>query len=132
MAYWRLHYHFVWATALRQPLITADIARVIEQALCRKARELGVTIHQLGGIEDHIHMVASIPPRAAVAGCLQQFKGASSHAANSSLHRAPRFRWQDGYGALTLGQGSLAVVIEYVKHQREHHTAGQRTLGVLG
>lgn len=124
MSYWRLHYHLVWATALRQPLIGANTARVIEQALYRKARELGVTIHQIGGMEDHLHVVASIPPRVAVAACLQQFKGASSYAVNSSLHRDPRFRWQDGYGALTVGQRSVALVIDYVKRQREHRTAG--------
>jgi putative transposase len=125
MAYWRLHYHLVWATALRQPLIDADAACVIEQALYRKARELGVTIHQVGGVEDHLHVVASIPSRVAVAGCLQQFKGASSYAVNSSLHRGPRFRWQDGYGALTVGHRSLALVVDYVRRQREHHAAGQ-------
>jgi putative transposase len=125
MAYWRLHYHLVWATTLRQPLISADTARVIEQALYRKARELGVTIHQLGGVEEHIHVVVSIPPRVAVAGCLQQFKGVSSYAVNSGLHHAPRFRWQDGYGVLTLGESSLARVIDYVRRQREHHATGE-------
>ena len=124
MTYWRLHYHLVWATALRQPLISADTARVIEQALYRKARELGVTIHQVGGMEDHLHVVASIPPRVAVAGCLQQFKGASSYAANNSLHHKPRFRWQDGYGALTVGHRSLGLVIDYVARQGEHHREG--------
>jgi len=125
MAYWRLQYHLVWATTLRQPLISADTARVIEQALYRKARELGITIHQVGGVEDHIHVVASIPPRVAVAACLQQFKGASSYAVNSDLHHATRFRWQDGYGVLTLGESSLGRVIDYVRRQREHHATGE-------
>ena len=125
MAHWRLHYHLVWATVLRQPLISTDAASIIEQALYRKARELGVTIHQVGGMEDHLHVVASIPPRVPVAGCLQQFKGASSYAVNSNLHHKPRFRWQDGYGALTVGHRSLALVIDYIKRQREHHAAGQ-------
>ena len=125
MAYWRLQYHLVWATTLRQPLISADTARVIEQALYRKARELGITIHQVGGVEDHIHVVASIPPRVAVAACLQQFKGASSYAVNSDLHHATRLRWQDGYGVLTLGESSLGRVIDYVRRQREHHATGE-------
>jgi putative transposase len=125
MAYWRLHYHLVWTTKARLPLISSDTARVIEQALYRKARELGVTIHQLGGVEDHIHVVASIPPPVAVARCLQQFKGASSYAVNSGLHHAPRFRWQDGYGVLTLAESSLARVIDYVRRQGEHHSAGE-------
>jgi REP element-mobilizing transposase RayT len=82
MAYWRLHYHLVWATWQRHALITDDGARVIEQAIYRKARELGLTIHQVGGMNDHVHVVATIPPRIAVADCVQQIKGASSYAVN--------------------------------------------------
>src|SRR5262245_42760634 len=60
MAYWRLHYHLVWATQQRETLITDQRAQLVAQTVYRKARELGVTVHELGGTEDHIHIVASI------------------------------------------------------------------------
>ena len=39
---------------------------------------------------------------------------------------ASDFRWQEGYGALTLGGASLTRVIAYVRRQPEHHA--NRTL----
>lgn len=121
MAFWRLHYHLVWATVGRSALIDSIAERVIEQALYRKTRELSITLHAVGNTEDHLHMVVSVPPKLAVAECLRQFKGASSYAVNHNIVRTPKFEWQDGYGALTIGGDSLPGVVAYVRNQREHH-----------
>ena len=121
MVYWRLHYHLVWTTWHRHSLIIEERARVIEQTVYGKARELGVTIHQVGGIEDHIHVVASIPPVLSVATCVKHLKGASSRAANVRASAGQVFRWQEGYGALSLGERSLTTAVAYVRHQPRHH-----------
>jgi hypothetical protein len=34
------------------------------------------------------------------------------------------FRWQEGYGALSLGERSLATVVAYVQNQPRHHREG--------
>ena len=34
------------------------------------------------------------------------------------------FKWQAGYGALTVGESSLETVMEYAAKQKEHHKAG--------
>src|SRR5260221_1411908 len=120
MAYWRLHYHLVWATRQREPLIDTTCERLIHQTLYGKAKEVGVLIHALGNVENHIHVVASIPPKLSVADCVGQFKGASSHRVNQERQQRA-FQWQGGYGALSLGGRSLATLIAYVRHQREHH-----------
>src|SRR5690349_9924241 len=54
----------------------------------------------------------------AAAECVGQFKGASSHSANESLGTPSSFRWESGYGALSLAERSLASVIAYVRNQR--------------
>lgn len=124
MAYWRLHYHLIWTTYRREPLIGADCEALIHHTLFGKAKELGVLIHAIGSVEDHVHVVASLPPRVSVADCVGKLKGASSHRVNQET--APRaFRWQGGYGALSLGERSLATVIAYVRNQRKHHGAGR-------
>jgi hypothetical protein len=38
-------------------------------------------------------------------------------------HAAP-FRWQEGYGALTLCDEILPTVIAYVRNQKQHHDHG--------
>ena len=123
MAFWRLHCHLVWGTYGREPFIDAARETLIHQTLFGKAKELGMLIHAVGGIEDHTHVVTSIAPRLSVATCVGQLKGASSHRVNVEFPDEV-FRWQGGYGALSIGGRSLASVIAYVRNQREHHRTG--------
>jgi putative transposase len=120
--YWRLHYHLVWATYERASLITPNVERVVYQTMFAKGRELDLVLHAVGGVSDHVHVVASIPPARCVAEIVKHLKGASSRAVHISA--GSEFRWQEGYGALTLGGAALARVIEYVRRQPEHHANG--------
>lgn len=127
MAYWRLYYHLVWAAYQRNPWLVGDVERMVYGALLGKAEELGVIIHQIGNTDDHIHVVASIPPKIAVSECVRHLKGASSHYVNVNAGPVPRFKWQDGYGAITLGERSINSVVAYAREQRRHH-AQQTTI----
>jgi putative transposase len=124
MSYWRLFYHLIWATKQREPLLDERTERMAYGAILNKAKELGVIIHAIGGIEDHIHLVATIPPKLAVAECVRQLKGASSYYINHQGAREQEFMWQEGYGALTLSERSVPDAVEYVKAQRSRHNAG--------
>ena len=121
MPYWRLHYHLVWATFKREPMIDSELEQVIHSSLYGKAKELGLIIHSVGNIEDHIHLVVSIPPTVLVSDCLRHFKGASSFTVNRMPGSHSHFKWQEGYGAISIGERSLANVIAYVKNQKQHH-----------
>lgn len=124
MSYWRLHYHITWSTRDRQPLLTPEREKIFYGVLYQKAKELGLKVHAAGNVEDHAHVVLSIPPRLAVAECVRHIKGASAYAINKTLAGDERFEWQEGYGALTLGERSLPEVMRYVAHQKEHHQQG--------
>jgi REP-associated tyrosine transposase len=76
-------------------------------------------------MEDHAHEVASIPPKLAVAGCVRHFKGASAFAINHMPGSDGQFKWQGGYGALTVAERSLEIVMEYAAKQKEHHHASR-------
>ncbi len=82
MTYWRLHYHLIWSTQDRLPTLTGEREKMFYGVLYRKAAELGVKIHAAGNVEDHVHVVASIPPKLAVAECVRHLKGASAYAIN--------------------------------------------------
>jgi len=120
MAYWRLHYHLVWATFQRLPLIDESRERWIYGTLLGKAKELGVIVHAIGNVQDHIHLAVSIPPKIAVAECIKHFKGASSRYVNLQAMDST-FKWQEGYGALTFGDRAMSDVVAYVLNQKEHH-----------
>ena len=121
MSYWRLHYHLVWASYQRVPLLDESLERQVYGTILGKAKDLGVIIHAIGNIEDHIHVAASIPPKLAVADCVKHFKGASSHYVNHQPGASGGFGWQDGYGALTFGDRAMEDIVAYVRNQKEHH-----------
>src|SRR3972149_2017930 len=109
MTYWRLHYHLIWATVDRQPILTVEREKVFYGVLYGKVQELELKIHAAGNVEDHAHVVVSIPPKISVADCLRHLKGASAFAINHMDGSDGSFKWQAGYGALTLGERSLEM-----------------------
>jgi putative transposase len=121
MTYWRLHYHLIWATYNRQPILTLEREKMFYGVLYRKGEELGLKIHAAGNVEDHGHVVVSIPPKLAVADCARHLKGASAFAINQMPGSDGQFKWQGGYGGLTIGERSLETVMEYAARQKEHH-----------
>ncbi|MBI3781984.1 MAG: IS200/IS605 family transposase [Deltaproteobacteria bacterium] len=120
MPYWRLLYHLVWTTFDRQPSLRGQCEELLHQILRGKASELGVVVYALGNAEDHVHLVVSIPPKLAVSECVRHLKGASSHALNHAGSLAV-FRWQEGYGVLSLTDQVLRTAIDYVLGQKQHH-----------
>ncbi len=121
MPYWRTFYHIVWTTKHRAPLITPEIEAVIFPSIAPQAREEGAVVYALNGVADHVHLVAAIPPRIAVAPFVGELKGRSSFIVGNKLNVV--FAWQTGYGVHTFGEKHLPWVIGYVENQKAHHAA---------
>ncbi len=125
MPYWRLFYHIVFATKEREPLITPDIEQEVHGYLVGKATALGAIVYAVNGMEDHVHMVASVPPKLALSDFVGQIKGATSYHINHMSDRGETLLdWQRGYGVLSFGEKHLDWVIDYVRRQKEHHRDG--------
>lgn len=125
MPYWQLFYHIVWATRGREPIIRGDKEGIIHNAIVRKASALGGKVFAIGGVEDHVHLVVSIPPSIAIATFIGQVKGASSALVNKSgLYPFP-FRWQSEYSVFSFDRKRLPYVVQYVKEQKERHQTGK-------
>ena len=124
MPYWRLFYHFVWGTRNREPLIAAEWEGSLHNAIAAKATELGALVHAVGGADDHVHLVASVPPKIALSTFIGQVKGNSSHFVNHVLNTDVHFAWQAEYGVVSFGGKMLHMVAGYAKNQRKHHSEG--------
>ncbi len=121
MAFWRLYYHLVWATKNREHLIQPAIEARLYAYIVSKAAELDVYVYAINSWYDHLHLVASIPPKHAVAYVVKRLKGASSHDLNQAGGLDYQFAWQRGYGALSLGERQKPLAEEYVENQKQHH-----------
>jgi putative transposase len=126
MALWQLYYHFVWGTAGRSPLITPSREAALYPYIRGKADYLSCQLHAIGGIENHIHLILSIPPKHSISTVVKQLKGSSAHHLNhGETDDCGQFRWQQDYAVFSLGPRRLDWAIAYVNNQKHHHATGQ-------
>ncbi len=122
MPYWELIYHVVWATKNREPLLVGDVQTRVLDLIREKAANLGLVVHALNAMPDHVHLVAAIPPRLAVASAIGQVKGVSATLYNRERSdQAPSVYWQEEYAAFTLDRKRLPAHVAYVNAQQTHH-----------
>ncbi len=124
MSFYQLFYHLVWSTKNRQPALTSEVRPIIHGYLRAKASGLGAIVFALDGTDDHVHLVASIPPTIAVARFVGQVKAVASTRFNKSHPDVEHFFWQDEYGAFSFDGKRLPNLIAYVNQQTQHHSAG--------
>jgi putative transposase len=119
--FWRTHYHLVWATKDRLPLITPDREMLLLPYVRGKVDALGCLVQAIGCVPDHIHLVISMPPTLAIADFVKQVKGSSAYHLNHQPDTTETFAWQRGYGVFTLGSKQCPRAIDYVNNQKNHH-----------
>jgi putative transposase len=124
MPYWRLFYHFVWATKNRLLLIEAAFESDLHRVIAAKAEELGAIVHAVGGIEDHVHLAVSVPPKLSLSNFIGQVKGNSAHFVNHVIKPEFEFHWQGEYGVLSFDEKNLPFVVRYIQRQHAHHAQG--------
>jgi REP element-mobilizing transposase RayT len=85
------------------------------------ARENRMKTVAIGGVEDHVHLLLSIPSTLAIAKALQLIKGGASKWVHETFPQHHGFAWQEGYGAFSLGIAQVDRTISYIESQAEHH-----------
>jgi len=113
--------HAVWGTWDRQPMLVDSIIEQVHGAIATKCRELKCAPIAVGGIADHVHLLALLHPMVPVARLVQEVKGSSSHFATHAHHRPGLFKWQGAYAAFSVSKGALEEVRNYVLNQAVHH-----------
>jgi len=122
-SYLEFYYHFVWSTKRRERLISTEIEPILFAYIGKRCVEMGVFVYALNGVEDHVHLVCSVPPKIPVAELLDKIKGGSSHYMNHLENSSHVLYWQAGYGGLTFGKKDLKRIVAYVQNQKLRHAA---------
>jgi REP element-mobilizing transposase RayT len=113
--------HCVFSTKNRQKTITPDLDERLWPYLGGIARENKMNAISIGGIEDHVHLLLSLPSTLSVSKGLQLIKGGSSKWIHETFPAQRGFEWQEGYGAFSISKSIVPETIEYIKNQKEHH-----------
>jgi len=76
---YNINYHIFWCTKYRNKVLKGDIELDLKNILNQIAAENGYNIeHMEIGLDDHIHLLVSAPPKISVSTIVKQLKGTSS------------------------------------------------------
>jgi putative transposase len=110
--------HIVFSTKGRLKLIPQESQSRFHTYLKGICGNIGIHVHAIGGLRDHVHLLLEIPPMMAVAKAIQTIKANSSKWANE---QGWKFAWQEGYAAFSVSASLVSSVTGYIERQEEHH-----------
>lgn len=115
-----LNYHIVFSTKGRVPQISQSWETRLHEYLGGTIKGLGGFSLQVGGIEDHVHLLFGLKATHCLSDVMRELKRTSSIWVHTEIGEK-RFEWQEGYAAFTISPSACQAVRAYIQNQREHH-----------
>lgn len=119
--YSAIYFHVVFSTKNRERWISPEIEQRLWPFIGGIARENHATAIQIGGVDDHVHILLKTSPVVSLSKLMQSLKSGSSAWIHSNFPDLRHFKWQDGYGAFSVSKSSVDDVVHYIQNQRDHH-----------
>ncbi|MFN0141685.1 MAG: IS200/IS605 family transposase [Pyrinomonadaceae bacterium] len=117
--YTNLIFHIVFSAKERFPFIKPEFEGRLYEYIGGTIRGLGGICLEIGGVADHVHLLVRLKPTLPVSKFLEKLKPSVTKWARAIVH--PKFEWQDGYGAFSIGESQIPAVRRYIENQKEHH-----------
>jgi putative transposase len=119
--YTQILYQIIFSTKNREHTLDTKNRKELFKYIWGILKNKKCHLYQIGGVDDHLHIVTHLHPAIALSDLIKDIKLASTeHIRNANLF--PHFNgWQDGYGAFTYSIEAKENLISYVKNQEEHH-----------
>lgn len=76
---------------------------------------------QIGGYQNHVHILCLLSRKHSQAELIQKVKQGSSKWMKSMSTKYRNFYWQDGYGIFSASPMRIDKVNTYIKNQAKHH-----------
>jgi REP element-mobilizing transposase RayT len=113
--------HIIFSTKKRTPFIKSDVEKDLYSYIVGIAKEYGSHVYEIGGVEDHIHILASLSRTITISKLIEELKKGSSKWMKTKGAQYFDFSWQHGYCALSIGYSGLGALRKYIQNQKEHH-----------
>ena len=114
-----LHYHIVFSTKERLPLIKDEWRNRLHAYLGGIVKNLEGVPLAVGGINNHVHLLIGLKSSHRLDYFVRALKADSSAFIHKELRE--QFEWQKGYGAFTVSPLGIENVRQYVLNQETHH-----------
>ena len=117
-----LHYHFVFTTKSRTPVLRGEIAKEVRDLIRQICRSNDIESMAGHVRPDHVPLLLSVPPHLAPSRVMQAIKGKSSP---YLLHERRSLRqefwgqhlWARGYFVCSSGNVTDEMIAEYIRTQ---------------
>ena len=116
-----LLFHIVYSTKYRKPSIREEWQDDLYGYIGGIVRDQKGRLLKIGGIEDHVHLLAKLSPTIAISDVLRKIKSNSSKWINERSDVTRKFEWQSGYAAFSVSESQMPSIVEYITNQAEHH-----------
>src|SRR5262249_19579321 len=114
--------HAVFSTKERRPFLhDAAVREELHRYLGGILANQGCQPIIVGGVEDHVHILSSLPRTLEAAVLMKELKRSSSLWLKTKSEALKTFAWQSGYGIFSIGFSQIKPVRRYISRQPEHH-----------
>ena len=113
--------HLIFSTKGRTKTITPELQEKLWPVIGGIARSKQMKALAVGGVDDHVHVLLSIPSTVSVAQAAREIKALSSKWVHETFPGKREFAWQQGYGAFSIGISNISRTVNYIEGQHEHH-----------
>ncbi len=113
--------HLVFSTKERRPDLEDGVREELHRYACGILSGLESPALVINSVPDHIHVLFNLHRTKALAGAVMELKRGTSKWIKTKGAQFALFQWQNGYGAFSIGQSTVAEVSDYIRAQSEHH-----------
>jgi len=113
--------HLIFSTKDRRPLLDDVVRESLHAYIAGIFKEQDSPCLAINFVADHVHVLFCLNKNAALAEVIMQAKKGASRWMKTQGPRYADFGWQNGYGAFSVSQSSVANVRHYIANQAEHH-----------
>ena len=120
--YASLLFHCVFSTKERRKLIPPEVQPRLWAYIGGIARTNHMKALAVGGVDDHAHILLSLPATIPISKAMQLIKAGSSKWMREEV--SLQFQWQEAYAAFSIGISQLEETVRYISNQPAHHKKG--------
>jgi len=114
--------HLVFSTKDRRPFLQDPQLRARAHSFLGEASaRLNCPPERVGGVEDHVHILARLGRTTTQSDWVKELKRSSTVFLRELDTDLIDFSWQRGYGAFSVGVPQSREVRNYIQNQQEHH-----------
>lgn len=117
----KLYVHIIFHTKYNQLMILPEVEKELYAYIGGIIKENQSIPIKIGGVKDHLHILAAMSKNISLAKFVEEIKRNSSRWIKTKGSEYKNFAWQGGYAGFSVSPSVLDRVVRYIENQKIHH-----------